>query len=55
MKLKLSKSFYAAFIKGTRFVGYFENAELAMKWMNENYPSEEKHLEVCWVLEEDKA
>jgi hypothetical protein len=54
MNLKLGKLVYSAYIKGNRFIGYFENAEFAMRWMNENYPAEDKHVGPCWILEEDK-
>lgn len=54
MKLKLGKLVYSAYIKGGRFIGYFADAEFAMRWLNENYPAEEKHVEPCWVLEEEK-
>ena len=55
MKLKIMQVAYSAYIKGNRFIGYFFSAVEAMAYLNELYPSEEKHIEPVFVMGEDKA
>jgi len=55
MKVKIALTIYAAYIKGNRFITYFENAETAMKFLNELYPTEDKHVEPLFILMEDKV
>lgn len=55
MKLKIAFVIYAAYIKGSRFIAYFETAETAMKYLNELYPTEDKHVEPMFIHGEDKA
>ena len=54
MKLKIVKIIYCAYLKSSRFIGYFEDAETAMNFLQELYPTEEKHVEPIFVLGEEK-
>ena len=53
MKLRIARIVYAAYVKSSRFIGYFETAETAMKYLSELYATEEKHVEPLFILEED--
>jgi predicted Zn-dependent protease len=42
-------------IKEGRFIGYFEDADTAMRYGTENYKECSPHVEPLWVLGEDKS
>jgi hypothetical protein len=54
VKLEITRIAYSAYIKGNRFIAYFETAEDAMKYLNELYPTEDKHVEPVMLLGEKK-
>jgi hypothetical protein len=53
MQVKISRVVYAGYIKDNRFIAYFDNAEFAMKYLTECYPTEEKHVEPIFVIDEN--
>ena len=44
VKLKLGSIIFALYIKDGRFIGYFANAETAMRYVAENYEGCSAHI-----------